>query len=109
MRRTNSDAFKLLSLNPNQNRIISTFFWLVNARIFFSSSFKELKDHKVAQNNEIMFNLFFLHDKIHNSPPPPHHHISCLQKSVKAWGLQIQKENILHGQFRNYANNLNAH
>lgn len=72
MRRTNSDAFKLLSLNPNQNRIISTFFWLVNARIFFSSSFKELKDHKVAQNNEIMFNLFFLHDKIHNSPPPPH-------------------------------------
>lgn len=89
MRRTNSDAFKLLSLNPNQNRIISTFFWLVNARIFFSSSFKELKDHKVAQNNEIMFNLFFYTTKYIIAPPP--NHISSLKKSLKAWGLQIQK------------------
>lgn len=71
MRRTNSDAFKLLSLNPNQNRIISIFFWLVNARIFFSSSFKELKDHKVAQNNEIMFNLIFFTSQNTLKPPPP--------------------------------------
>lgn len=59
MRRTNSDAFELLSLNPNQNRITSTYFWLVNARIFFLLVFKYSKTTKWLKITKLCSISFF--------------------------------------------------